>query len=187
MQDYCYVWNRQGSLIIRLNQEDLLKKYVASLPRHLFNTRIVTVQRQCIFVEIFHVNNLQCWKFFIYLIFVGQGYPQKLFNLEHFPIYGMSQASTGLLQRPSKTSRQNSTSFEIQLVLLYAINIIMIMGSGFLYFTLYIFTFYTYTTSIQTFTTTQSLQQQINSQPNGCCGFDEFDRQTTRQMFNIRG
>ena len=23
------------------------------------------------------------------LIFVGQGYPRKLFNLEHFPIYGM--------------------------------------------------------------------------------------------------
>ena len=22
------------------------------------------------------------------LIFVGQGYPRKLFNLEHFPIYG---------------------------------------------------------------------------------------------------
>ena len=26
----------------------------------------------------------------MHLIFVGQGYPQKLFNLEHFPIYGMS-------------------------------------------------------------------------------------------------
>ena len=25
------------------------------------------------------------------LIFVGQGYPRKLFNLEHFPIYGMSK------------------------------------------------------------------------------------------------
>ena len=24
------------------------------------------------------------------LIFVGQGYPRKLFNLEHFPIYGIS-------------------------------------------------------------------------------------------------
>ena len=23
------------------------------------------------------------------LIFVGQGYPRKLFNLEHFPLYGM--------------------------------------------------------------------------------------------------
>ena len=23
------------------------------------------------------------------LIFVGEGYPQKLFNLEHFPIYGI--------------------------------------------------------------------------------------------------
>ena len=23
------------------------------------------------------------------LIFVGQGYPRKLFNLEHFPIYGI--------------------------------------------------------------------------------------------------
>ena len=29
-----------------------------------------------------------CWKFFMCLIFVGQGYPRKLFNLEHFPIYG---------------------------------------------------------------------------------------------------
>ena len=31
----------------------------------------------------------QCWKFFMCLIFVGEGYPRKLFNLEHFPIYGM--------------------------------------------------------------------------------------------------
>ena len=37
-------------------------------------------------VENFHVNNLLCLKF---LIFVGQGYPRKLFNLEHFPIYGI--------------------------------------------------------------------------------------------------
>ena len=28
------------------------------------------------------------------LIFVGQGYPRKLFNLEHFPIYGMPRHST---------------------------------------------------------------------------------------------
>ena len=41
----------------------------------------------CINVENFCVNNLQCQKFFMRLIFVGQGYPQKLFNLEHFPIY----------------------------------------------------------------------------------------------------
>ena len=27
------------------------------------------------------------------LIFVGQGYPRKLFNLEHFPIYGISELS----------------------------------------------------------------------------------------------
>ena len=27
------------------------------------------------------------------LIFVGQGYPRKLFNLEHFPIYGISSQS----------------------------------------------------------------------------------------------
>ena len=33
------------------------------------------------------VNNL--WKFFMSLIFVGQGHPRKLFNLEHFPIYGI--------------------------------------------------------------------------------------------------
>ena len=25
----------------------------------------------------------------MHLIFVGQGYPQKLFNLEHFPIYSI--------------------------------------------------------------------------------------------------
>ena len=29
-----------------------------------------------------------CWKFFMCLSFMGQGYPQKLFNLEHFQIYG---------------------------------------------------------------------------------------------------
>ena len=27
--------------------------------------------------------------FFMHLIFMGQGYPRKLFNHEHFPIYGM--------------------------------------------------------------------------------------------------
>ena len=32
-----------------------------------------------VFVENFHVNNLWCWKFFMRLIFVGQGYPRKLF------------------------------------------------------------------------------------------------------------
>ena len=26
----------------------------------------------------------------MHLTFVGQGYPRKLFNLEHFPIYGIS-------------------------------------------------------------------------------------------------
>ena len=31
----------------------------------------------------------QCWRFFMCLIFVGQGYPRKLFNLKHFPIYSM--------------------------------------------------------------------------------------------------
>ena len=30
-----------------------------------------------------------CWKFFMCLIFVGQGYPRKLFNLKHFLIYGV--------------------------------------------------------------------------------------------------
>ena len=30
------------------------------------------------------------------LIFVGQGYPRKLFNLEHFPIYGIASLSTSL-------------------------------------------------------------------------------------------
>ena len=38
-----------------------------------------------VFVENFHVNNLVLKS----LIFVGQGYPRKLFNLEHFPIYGI--------------------------------------------------------------------------------------------------
>ena len=28
------------------------------------------------------------------LILVGQGYPRKLFNLEHFPIYGIAFIST---------------------------------------------------------------------------------------------
>ena len=34
----------------------------------------------------------QCWKFSMCLIFMGQGYPQKLFNLEHFPIYGIEKS-----------------------------------------------------------------------------------------------
>ena len=45
--------------------------------------------RTFIFVEIFHVNNLLVLEIFMCLIFVGQGYPRKLFNLEHFPIYGI--------------------------------------------------------------------------------------------------
>ena len=41
-----------------------------------------------IFVENFHFNNLSVvLEIFHCLIFVGQGYPQKLFYLEHFPIY----------------------------------------------------------------------------------------------------
>ena len=32
------------------------------------------------------------------LIFVGRGYPRKLFNLEHFPIYG------SLFSRPVNTT-----------------------------------------------------------------------------------
>ena len=47
--------------------------------------------RTIIFVEFFMLTIYQkCWKFFMCLIFVGQGYPRKLFNLEHFPIYGIS-------------------------------------------------------------------------------------------------
>ena len=47
--------------------------------------------RTFIFVENFHVNNLSVvLEIFMCLIFVGQGYPRKLFNLEHFPIYGNS-------------------------------------------------------------------------------------------------
>ena len=30
----------------------------------------------------------------MHLIFVGQGYPRKLFNLEHFPIYGIHICTT---------------------------------------------------------------------------------------------
>ena len=42
-----------------------------------------------IFVENFHVNNLLVvLEIFMCLIFMGQGYPRKLFNLKHFPIYG---------------------------------------------------------------------------------------------------
>ena len=40
------------------------------------------------FVENFHVNNLVL-EIFMRLIFMGQGYPRKLFNFERFPIYGM--------------------------------------------------------------------------------------------------
>ena len=40
-------------------------------------------------LKIFMLIIYECWKFFMSLIFVGQGYPRKLFNLEHFPIYGM--------------------------------------------------------------------------------------------------
>ena len=47
--------------------------------------------RTFIFVENFHVNNLSVvLEIFMCLIFVGQGYPRKLFNLEHFPIYGIN-------------------------------------------------------------------------------------------------
>ena len=42
----------------------------------------------CIFVENFHVNNLVL-EIFHAFNFRGQRYPQKLFNLEHFPIYSM--------------------------------------------------------------------------------------------------
>ena len=48
--------------------------------------------RTSIFVENFHVNNL--WVvleiFHVGLIFMGQGYPRKLFNLKHFPIYSIT-------------------------------------------------------------------------------------------------
>ena len=48
------------------------------------------VERSYYFVENFHVNNLLVvLEFFMFLIFVVQGYPRKLFNLEYFPIYGM--------------------------------------------------------------------------------------------------
>ena len=40
----------------------------------------------------------------MHLIFVGQGYPRKLFNLEHFPIYGISQIAEKLLKQMSKGS-----------------------------------------------------------------------------------
>ena len=47
--------------------------------------------RTFIFTENFHINNLSVvLEIFMCLIFVGQGYPQKLLNLEHFPIYGIS-------------------------------------------------------------------------------------------------
>ena len=43
-----------------------------------------------IFVENFHVNNLSVvLEIFDVFNFRGQGYPRKLFNLEHFPIYGI--------------------------------------------------------------------------------------------------
>ena len=45
--------------------------------------------RTFIFVENFYVNNLSVvLEIFHCLIFVGQGYPRKLFNFEHLPIYG---------------------------------------------------------------------------------------------------
>ena len=40
-------------------------------------------------LKIFMLIYQKCWKFFMCLIFVGQGYPRKLFNLEHFLIYGI--------------------------------------------------------------------------------------------------
>ena len=45
--------------------------------------------RTFIFVENFHVNNLSVvLEIFHAFNFRGTGYPRKLFNLEHFPIYG---------------------------------------------------------------------------------------------------
>ena len=45
--------------------------------------------RMFIFVENSRVKNLSVvLEFFMCLIFVGHRYPRKLFNLEHFPIYG---------------------------------------------------------------------------------------------------
>ena len=50
--------------------------------------------RMFIFVKNFHVNNLSVvLEIFHVFNFVGQGYPQKLFNLEHFPIYGSTDST----------------------------------------------------------------------------------------------
>ena len=51
--------------------------------------------RTFIFVNNFHVNLSVVLEIFMCLIFVGQGYPRKLliFNIEHFPIYGISRVS----------------------------------------------------------------------------------------------
>ena len=42
-----------------------------------------------IFVENFNVNNLSVVLEIFHAVFMGQGYPRKLFNLEHFLIYGI--------------------------------------------------------------------------------------------------
>ena len=48
--------------------------------------------RTFMFVENFHVNNLSVvLEIFHVFNFRGQGYPRKLFNLKHFPIYGIWQ------------------------------------------------------------------------------------------------
>ena len=38
------------------------------------------------------------------LIFVGQGYPQKLFNLEHFPMYSTTKINSKAFAIPILTA-----------------------------------------------------------------------------------
>ena len=55
------------------------------------------------------------------LIFVGQGYPRKLFNLEHFPIYGKSKCCISLKTLYIATSTFCSTSLNSALSHSYAV------------------------------------------------------------------
>ena len=52
------------------------------------------------------------------LIFVGQGYPRKLFNLEHFPIYGSTYNYT--IYANLTTNTHNKHSIPVMHIIMYA-------------------------------------------------------------------
>ena len=94
----------------------------------MFNTRIVAVAR-AYFVENFHVNKFIVLEIFHAFNFRGAGYPRKLFNLKHFPIYGSRPSNKGIdkLQCPNMDITNLSNVEAICPVTLYKL-IIICMG-----------------------------------------------------------